>query len=204
MKKQRLEQALSGVDAIFLEEAAAYVPARVRRPIWKRMALIAACLAAVLAISVTAIGVLKNWSYHVTTEDGTKIAWTQVQYEEFVLPEASKEIIRQKMEGLTAADWPKTRLTFDSLAELEAFLGADLLDGTLVHDNNRIREGKCLLLIVSDIYEGDSQLPVHFLEFDLHVLAHLEVKGSKRLVKKQHLRLVHDRSCDSHALLLSA
>ena len=131
MKKQRLEQALSDVDAVFLEEAAAYVPARVRRPIWKRMALIAACLAAVLAISVTAIGVLKNWSYHVTTEDGKKIAWTQVQYEEFVLPEASKEIIRQKMEGLTVADWPKTRLTFDSLAELEAFLGADLLESTL-------------------------------------------------------------------------
>ncbi len=131
MKKQRLEQALSGVDSFYLEEAAAYIPAKVRRPVWKRMALVAACLAAVLAISVAAIGALKNWSYHVTTEDGKKIAWTQAQCEEFALPEASKELIRQKMAGLTAADWPKTRLTFDSLAELEVFLGADLLESTL-------------------------------------------------------------------------
>ena len=131
MKKQRLEQALSGVDGFYLEEAAAYIPARMRRPVWKRTALVAACLAAILAISVVAAGLLGSWSYRVTTEDGKKIAWTQVQYEGFELPEASKELIRQKMEGLTTADWPKTRLTFDSLAELEDFLGADLLESTL-------------------------------------------------------------------------
>lgn len=129
MKKQQLELALTDLDPIFLEEA--LTTAKVRRPVWKRMALMAACLAAALAISVAATGILENWSYRVTTEDGKKIAWTQVQHEGLELPEASKEIIRQKMEGLTAADWPKTRLTFDSLAELEAFLGADLLESTL-------------------------------------------------------------------------
>ena len=57
---------------------------------------------------------------------------------------------------------------------------------------------------MSHINERYAELAVHFLELDLHVLAHLQVKGGKRLVKEQHLRLVYDGSGYGYALLLTA
>ena len=82
--------------------------------------------------------------------------------------------------------------------------GTDLPDVTVVENHDGVGKRKGFLLIVSHIYECDAQLSVHFLEFDLHVLAHLEVKSGKRLVEKKHLRLVHDRSRNGHTLLLTA
>ncbi len=41
-------------------------------------------------------------------------------------------------------------------------------------------------------------------ELGLHVLAQLEVQRGERLVQQQHLRTVHERAGDGHALLLSA
>ena len=35
-------------------------------------------------------------------------------------------------------------------------------------------------------------------------MAHLEVQRTQRLIKKQHFRLIHDSSRDSHTLLLAA
>ena len=81
---------------------------------------------------------------------------------------------------------------------------SDLPYVTVVQDHDGIGKRQCLLLIVGYIDECDAQLSVHFLEFDLHVLAHLEVKSGKRLVEKKHLRLVHDRSRNGHTLLLTA
>ena len=52
-----------------------------------------------------------------------------------------------------------------------------LSDVTVIKDYDGIGKGKCLFLVVSHIDEGDSELAVHLLELDLHVLAHLQVKG---------------------------
>ena len=54
------------------------------------------------------------------------------------------------------------------------------------------------------IDEGDAEFLVHFLQLYLHILAHLEVKGGKRLVEEQYLRLVHKGPCYGDALLLTA
>lgn len=140
MKKAYLEQALDGVDSLYLEEAAAYTPAKVHRPLWQRGALIAACLAAVLAISAAA-GLLGDWSFYFGTEpDGTKMAWTEVAHGAADFPEATKEIIREAVAGVDEDTYPKATLTFDSLAEMEAFLGVDLLESTLypVNPNKKI------------------------------------------------------------------
>ena len=45
---------------------------------------------------------------------------------------------------------------------------------------------------------------MHLLKLQLHVLAHLQVEGSQRLVEEQKLRLVDDGACYGYALLLSA
>ena len=42
------------------------------------------------------------------------------------------------------------------------------------------------------------------LELDLHILAQLQVQRAQRLVQQKHLRMVHKRPRDGHALLLPA
>ena len=82
--------------------------------------------------------------------------------------------------------------------------GADLLDAALVEDDDGVGQGQGLLLVMRDIYEGDAQFLVHFLQFRLHVLAHLEVQGREGLVQEEHLGLVHDGAGDGDTLLLAA
>ena len=81
---------------------------------------------------------------------------------------------------------------------------SDLPYVSVVKNNDGIRKSQSLLLVVSHIYECDSEFPVHLLEFDLHVLAHLEIKSGQRLVKKENLRLIHDSTGDGYALLLAS
>ena len=57
---------------------------------------------------------------------------------------------------------------------------------------------------MSHIDESDSELPVHFLELYLHILAHLEVERCERLVKQKHLRLIYDGSGNGYTLLLTS
>ena len=57
---------------------------------------------------------------------------------------------------------------------------------------------------MSHIDEGDAELLVHLLELYLHVLPHLQVEGSQRLVKKKYSRLVHDGAGYGHTLLLTS
>ena len=79
-----------------------------------------------------------------------------------------------------------------------------LLDASFAHHNDGVAQGECLFLVVGHVYEGDTQLLVHFLQFHLHVFAHFEVQGSERLVQQQHFGFVDDSSGDGYALLLSA
>ena len=57
---------------------------------------------------------------------------------------------------------------------------------------------------MGDIDKGDTHLLLDLLEFDLHVLAELEVQRAQRLVQKKDLRPVHDGPGDGHPLLLAA
>lgn len=42
------------------------------------------------------------------------------------------------------------------------------------------------------------------LQFHLHLLAQLKVQGAQQLIQQKNPRVVDQRSCDGHALLLSA
>ena len=61
--------------------------------------------------------------------------------------------------------------------------GADLLDVSLIHDDDRVGHGEGLLLIVGDVDEGDAHLLLNLFQLDLHVLAQLQIQGAQRLVK---------------------
>ena len=80
----------------------------------------------------------------------------------------------------------------------------DLLDLPFAHHDDRIAQGECFFLIVSNIDKGDSERLMHFLQLHLHILAHLEVKSRQRFVQQEHFRFVHDSSGNRDTLLLSA
>ena len=58
-----------------------------------------------------------------------------------------------------------------------------------------------LLLVVGNVEESDAQLILEADEFILHFLPQFKVKGTQRLVQKQHPRLVYYGSCDGDTLL---
>ena len=82
--------------------------------------------------------------------------------------------------------------------------GTDLLDPALGHHYDTVGKGQGFLLVMGNVDESDSELAMHFLQFDLHVLPHLQVESGKRLVKKKHLRIVHKGSGYGDTLLLSS
>ena len=73
-----------------------------------------------------------------------------------------------------------------------------------VHDDDGVGHSQGLFLIVGGVNEGDVHLALQALEFQLHLLAQLEVQGAQRLVEKQDLRLIDQAAGDGHALLLAA
>ena len=56
---------------------------------------------------------------------------------------------------------------------VDVFRCADLLDITLVHDNNRVRHSKRLFLIMGDIDKGDTKLVFQTDQLVLHILTEL-------------------------------
>ena len=54
------------------------------------------------------------------------------------------------------------------------------------------------------VYECDPDLGLDPLQLDLELAAKLEVKRTERLVEQQHVRPVHEGSCQRDALLLAA
>ena len=45
---------------------------------------------------------------------------------------------------------------------------------------------------------------MQFLQLDLHIMSHLQVQCTQRLVQQQHFRLVYYRAGNGHTLLLTA
>ena len=82
--------------------------------------------------------------------------------------------------------------------------GTDLLNFAAGHDHNGVRHGKGLLLIVGDIDKGDVHLTLQALQFQLHLLAQLEVKCAQRLVQQKDARLVDQTAGNGNTLLLTA
>ena len=82
--------------------------------------------------------------------------------------------------------------------------GVDLLDHAVVEHGHAVRHGQGLGLVVGDVDEGQPELAVQFLEFELHVLAQLLVQRTQRLVHQHQLRVKHQGAGQRHTLLLAA
>ena len=87
---------------------------------------------------------------------------------------------------------------------VDEFRGADLLDVTLIHDDDGVGHGQRFLLIVGDIDKGDAQLVFHANQFVLHFLAQFQVKRTQRLVQKQDSWFIDNGAGDGDPLLLAA
>ena len=73
-----------------------------------------------------------------------------------------------------------------------------------MHDADAVAHGDRLLLVVGDINEGDTDLALEVLEFELHLLAELQVESTQRFIQQEHLGPVHQRPGQGHPLLLAA
>ena len=86
---------------------------------------------------------------------------------------------------------------------VDGFGVADLLDGAVLHDDNRVGHGQRFLLVMGDEDERNAQPLLHGFQFQLHFLAKLQVKRAQRLVQQENLRLVDQTARNRHALLLA-
>ena len=151
MKKERLEQAMNGIDPAFLEESAAPIPAKVHRPLWKRAALTAACLAAVLAVSAAAVAVTEGWELSFEPDEtGAKMPLVGIHYGGAELPESTKQTIKNSILAAQTADedTPEVKFVFDTLPEMEDFLGVDLPESPLYPISTE-KEIYCVAMYIS-------------------------------------------------------
>ena len=80
----------------------------------------------------------------------------------------------------------------------------DLLNFTVIHNDHGIRHGKGFLLVMRNVNEGNSNLPLDFFQLNLHLFSYFRIQGAKRLVKKKDFRLIYQRTGNGNSLLLSA
>lgn len=134
MKKQILEQALTDIDPTFVAEAGAHcTSAAVRRPVWKRTLLVAACLVLAFAITAGASGLCGDWKlWFITGDTGNREMAGEFLYGGTELPEESKQLVREKAaEQLDENGLATIEFDFRTLDELEAFLGMQLIRSSL-------------------------------------------------------------------------
>ena len=84
------------------------------------------------------------------------------------------------------------------------FGGADLLNGTVRHNDDCVRHSKRFFLIVRDVDKGDAKPFVHGFELELHFLAHFKVECTEGFVEQEDLGFVDDGARDGDTLLLTA
>src|SRR5262249_18701188 len=83
----------------------------------------------------------------------------------------------------------------------------DLLDPALVEDGEPVAHRQRLLLVVCHVDERDPDLTdgaLNPLQFDLHLLAELQVESAERLVEEKDLRMIDERARQSDPLTLAA
>ena len=81
---------------------------------------------------------------------------------------------------------------------------ADLLDETVLHDDDAVAEGHRLGLVVGDVDKGGVDALAQLNELGTHLVAELGVQIGQRLVHEQDLGFAHDRAADGDALPLAA
>jgi hypothetical protein len=81
---------------------------------------------------------------------------------------------------------------------------ADLLDSSLVHDDDAVAEGHRLDLIVRDIDDGRRQLAANARDLAPHLHSELGVEIRERFVEEKYARLPNDGAADGHTLPLPA
>ena len=80
----------------------------------------------------------------------------------------------------------------------------DLANLAVAHNDNAVRHGQGFLLVVGDIYEGDAQILLQFLDDNTQAYPDLGVQGAQRFVQQQHIRLDGDGAPQAYTLLLPA
>ena len=81
---------------------------------------------------------------------------------------------------------------------------ADLLDTSLVHHHDAVRDRQRFFLIVGDVDRRDAELALDGSDLLAQRDADLGVERRQRFVQQQHLRLDGERAGERHALLLAA
>ena len=117
-------------------------------------------------------------------------------------PRAHQGLGRRTVEHVGGADEVGDEPVGRILIDLTS--GADLLDAAVVEHRQPIAQCQCLVLIVGDDHERDADLALDGLEFDLHLLAQLEVERAERLVEQQNPGPADQCAGQRHPLLLSA
>src|SRR4029077_1531231 len=87
-------------------------------------------------------------------------------------------------------------------ALVEIALAADLADFAFGHDDEPIRDGQRLFLVVRDHDGGEPELTLQLADLDAHFLAQLGVEVRERLVAEGHIRAGRERAGKRDALLL--
>ncbi|MCY1232780.1 hypothetical protein D9M72_452940 [compost metagenome] len=80
----------------------------------------------------------------------------------------------------------------------------ELLDAATGEHGDAIRHRQRFLLVVGDEDEGDAELVLQRLQFDLHRLTQVLVERRQRFVEQQEFRPGDDGAGQRHALLLAA
>ncbi len=86
---------------------------------------------------------------------------------------------------------------------VDIFRCTDLLDVSLIHDNNRIRHGEGFFLIVGNIDKCDSQFIFQTDQLILHVLTEFQIQSTERFVQKKNLWFIYNGAGDGNTLLLT-
>ena len=82
--------------------------------------------------------------------------------------------------------------------------GADLGHHALVHDDDLVRQGHGLGLVVGHIDGGDARLLLNPANLRAHSYPKLGIQVAQRLIKQQYTGLQHQGTGQGHPLLLAA
>ena len=74
----------------------------------------------------------------------------------------------------------------------------------LRHDDQAVRDGQRLLLVVRHHHGGEAELALQLADLDAHFLLQLGIEVRQRLVEQQHIGPDGERAGQRHALLLAA
>ena len=81
---------------------------------------------------------------------------------------------------------------------------ADLLNVTILHDDDTVTQRHGLGLVMGDVDEGGVDALAQLDDLRAHLVSELCVQVGKRLIHQEHLRVAHDCAADGNALALAA